>query len=101
MRADKVVVDNDILWLADKRRDDLLKHYKEVLKVGTDPGPERRTKDNGVAAYCKANNCDLLTGDRTAYEYYFDIGVKSIQMERYDWVKGRVDKKIYLIGIVE
>ncbi len=57
--------------------------------------------DNVVAAYCKTNNCDLLTGDTTAYEEFFDVGVKTLQMERFDWVKGRVNKKIYLIRIVD
>lgn len=47
------------------------------------------------------NNCDLLTGDTTAYEYYFDVGVKKIQVSRFDWIGGKADKGVYLIQIVE
>ncbi len=101
MRVREVVVENDVLWLAEERKDNLLARYGGVVKVGSNSALERRVGDNVVAAYCRTNNCDLLTGDTTVYDEFFDIGVKTLQIERFDWVKGRVDKKIYLIRIVD
>jgi hypothetical protein len=69
--------------------------------VGTEPGLERRKPDTIIASYCKTNNCDLLTGDLKAYQYYFDIGVATVQISRYAWIGGRTDKAVFLVQISE
>ncbi len=97
----RVVVDYDILGWGNEHEDELLKQYQKVLKVGTEPGLERRKPDTVIASYCKTNNCDLLTGDVRAYQYYFDVGVNMVQISRYSWIGGRTDKAVFLIQIVE
>src|SRR5438093_9578735 len=98
--AKAVVVDHDILGWGEDHREELLKKYQKIVRVGSERGLERRKSDLVVASYCKNNSCDLLTGDLKAYQYYFDAGVKSIQVSRYDWASGP-DKAIFLIQIVE
>ena len=78
-----------------------MNQYQKVLKVGTAPDLERRKPDTNIASYCKANYCDLLTGDVKAYQYYFDVGVDKVQISRRTWIGGRTDKAIFLIEIVE
>ncbi len=97
----RVVVDYDILGWGNEHEDELLKQYQKVLKVGTEPGLERRKPDTVIASYCKTNNCDLLTEDVRAYQYYFGVGVNMVQISRYSWIGGRTDKAVFLIQIVE
>ncbi len=96
-----VVIDHDILGWGNERAEDLLKQCQKVLKVGSEPGLERRKPDTNIASYCKANNCDLLTGDVKAYQSYFDVGVNKVQISRRTWIGGRTDKAVFLIEIVE
>jgi hypothetical protein len=100
LNAKIVVIDHDILGWGEDHREGLLKTYQKIVKVGTEPGLERRKSDLVVASYCKKNDCDLLTGDLRAYQYYFDAGVKSVQISRYDWETGP-DKAVFLIQILE
>ncbi len=95
----RVVVDYDILGWGNEHEDELLKQYQKVLKVGTEPGLERRKPDTVIASYCKTNNCDLLTGDVRAYQYYFNVGVNRVQISRYSWIGGRTDKAVFLIHL--
>ncbi len=97
--SNKVVIDKDILGWGDDNEEELLKQYDKVLKVGIDPDLPQRSFDDKVASYCRNNNCDLLTGDRTAYAYFFEIGISTLQITRYDyWKKG--DRPVYRIKII-
>jgi hypothetical protein len=95
----RVVIDKDILGWGEEHKEKLLKHYVDVLMVGDSPNLTQRSFDREVASYCKNNNCDLLTGDRTAYDHYFEAGVTTVQITAYDWYKSG-DRRIYLIRIV-
>ena len=96
-----VVIDHDILGWGKEREQELLKTYQMVHRVGTETGLERRKPDTIIAAYCKANNCDLLTGDLKAYQYFFDTEVKRVQISRYAWIGGLTDKAVFLVQIVD
>ncbi len=96
-----VVIDHDILGWGNEHAEELLKQYQKVLKVGTEPGLERRKPDTVIASYCKTNNCDLLTGDVRGYQHYFDVGVSKVQISRYSWIGGTTDKAVFLIQIVD
>ena len=96
-----MVIDHDILGWGTEHTENLLKQYQKILKVGIETGLERRNPDTRVASYCKSNDCDLLTGDLKAYQYYFDVGVKTVQITRYDWIGGLTDKAVFLVQIVE
>ena len=98
--SNKVVIDKDILGWGNDHEEDLLKLYKKVLKVGADPDLPQRISDDEVASYCKNNDCDLLTADRTAYTHDFKVGIKTVEISRYGWYR-EGDKPIYLIKIID
>ena len=98
--ANKVVIDKDIIGWGNEHEEEISKDYNEILKVGIDSDLPQRKEDKEIASFCKNNNCDLLTADIKAYTYYFDIGIKSIQITRYGFDK-KADKYVYLIKIVE
>ncbi len=98
--ADKVVIDHDILGWGEEQEQELAKLYTKILKVGIDAELPQRSFDVKVASYCKNHDCDLLTGDKTAYMHYFDAGIKTIQMTRYAWYQDG-DRPVYLIKIVD
>lgn len=101
LTAETIVIDHDILGWGESHKDALLGQYRKFVRVDSDPGLERRKSDTDVAAYCKKNSCDLMTGDTTAYEQFFEAGVTRIQILRYDWIGGKTDKAVYLIQIIE
>ncbi len=101
MNAKTVVIDYDILGWGNDHEEELRKRYEKIVKVGSEPGLERRKPDVVLASYCKKNDCDLLTGDLKAYQHYFDAEVKTVQISRYDWWGGGADKAVFLIQIVE
>ncbi|HEY4673107.1 MAG TPA: hypothetical protein VIH03_02980 [Nitrososphaerales archaeon] len=104
--SEKIVIDKDILGWADEVKGTLLKGYdKNIIKVGSrqpdgePPKLPQRSSDKQIASFCKDNGCDFATGDSTAYIHYFDVGVKTVRITRYDWWK-KADKPIFLIEIV-
>ena len=96
----KVVVDHDILGWGQEHRQELLNEYQDILEVSKHPDLPQRAFDDKIAAYCKMNGCDLLTGDSRSYAQFFDSGVKAVKVSRRDWwAKG--DRPVYLVRIDE
>ena len=96
----RIVIDKDILGSLDEK--DLLRSYEKIYKVGDDPDLPQRSSDEEIASYCKNNNCDLLTGDKTAYTKYLRTGIKKVQISEYTWLsRQKGDKPVYLIEIVD
>jgi hypothetical protein len=96
--ANKLVIDHDILGWCDEHRTELLASYEELLQVSKHPELPQRTFDEKIAAYCKANDCDLMTGDAKCYTHFFEAGIKTVRITKRDWwVKG--DRPVYLVQI--
>ena len=96
--ARQIIIDKDILGWGDEHEKELNGKYEQVLQVGKHSDLPQRNTDETNAIYCKQNNCDLLTGDRTAHLQFFKAGIKKVTISQYDyWHKG--DKPIYLIQI--
>ena len=96
--AKQVVIDKDILGWGDEHEGILLKDYQKVLEVSKHPDLPQRSFDHVIAAYCLKNDCDLMTGDARSYTHFFDAGIKSVRISRFDtWNKA--DKHIYLVQI--
>ena len=93
-----VIIDHDILGWGDKHENDLLKEYMVVMQVGKHPDLPQRAFDDKIAAYCKENDCDLMTGDAKSYTHFFEAGVKLVRIERHDWWKDG-DRPVYLVKI--
>ncbi len=51
MKEKSVVIDHDILGWGSEHTEELLKRYQKVLKVGTEPGLERRRHDFQITRY--------------------------------------------------
>lgn len=93
-----VVVDHDILGWSAEHKTELLSECTEVLEVSRHPDLPQRAFDEKIAEYCRANGCDLLTGDAKCYTHFFDAGVPTVKIARRSWwVKG--DRPIYSVRI--
>jgi len=95
----KVVIDHDILGWGDEHRAELLREYEGILQVSKHPDLPQRSFDDKIAAYCKQNGCDLMTGDAKCYTHFFDAGIGMVWISRRAWwTKG--DRPVYLVQIV-
>jgi len=93
-----LLLDYNILGWAEKRKDQFLKTYGRILRVGTDI--PRRNKDIHIAAMCKEENCDLLTSDAKAYTHYFSAGIELVQITKFGWDE-KNEAPVYLVRILE
>ncbi len=91
--ATKVVIDKDALGWEEEHRD-ALKKYREVIGVSKHRDLPQRGSDERIAAYCIANDCDLVTADTEFYMSSFDAGAKSVRINR---LGERGGKYIYLV----
>ena len=95
-----IVIDKNILGWAEKRKDQLLETYAQIFRVGTGYELPQRSADIEVAKFCKENACDLLTADTTAYLYYFEAGIKSVHITKYD-EDTKADNYVLLVRIID
>jgi len=96
----QVIIDHDILGWGTEHEAELLKTYQSLMLVGKHPSLRQRAFDDKIAAFCRENGCDLMTGDAKSYTHFFEAGVKAVRIRQYDWwAKG--DRPVYLIEIEE
>jgi len=98
--ATGVIIDHDILGWGDEHKAELLKDYGSIKPVSNDPDLPQRAFDTEIAAYCKKNNYDLMTGDAKSYTHCFKVGIKAVRIRQYDWWK-KGDRSVYLVQIEE
>jgi hypothetical protein len=92
----RVVIDRDVLGWADEHRESLLERYESILQVSKHPDLPQRSFDQTIAAYCRRNDCDLITGDAKSYTHFFEAGIEEVIITRLEkWEKA--DKYIYLV----
>jgi hypothetical protein len=96
----RVIIDHDILGWGSEHEKELLKDYESVMLVSKHPDLPQRSFDDKIAAYCKKNDCDLMTGDARCYTHFFTAGIKAVRIRQYDWWK-KGDRPVYLIQIEE
>jgi hypothetical protein len=96
----KVVIDHDILGWGAQHMQELVREYSDVIQVSKHPDLPRRDSDSSIAAYCRANGCDLLTGDAKSYTHFFEVGVEAVKVRRRDWWE-HGDRPVYLVQIEE
>ena len=96
--AGQVVIDKDVLGWGIENEKRLRSIYGEILQVGKHQDLQQRSFDENIAAYCKQNNCDLITGDARSYTHFFRAAIKWVRITEYDWWK-KADKPIYLVQI--
>ena len=98
--AKKAIIDKDILGWGDQQNSELLQQYEEILQVSKDPNLPSRIFDTTIASYCRDNDCDLFTSDRTAFTHYYKIGVRRVEISEYDWWYAG-NRPVYLVKIIE
>ncbi len=96
--AIKVVIDKDILGWGSEQENELRSTYQDILQVGKHQDLPQRSFDENIAAYCRQNDCDLITGDARSYTHFFKAGVQWVRITQYDWWE-KADKPIYLVQI--
>ena len=98
--ACRVLVDEGKLGWASENSAKILSDYSETLCIGQgDKAPPAGSDDSTIAEFCRKECCDLLTGDKRAYESMLDAeGVKSVQISLYA-VDMTAKQKIYLVKI--
>lgn len=95
--ASKALVDEGKSDWALRNKDRLSGDYKETLCVGQGRAPPSGSSDSKIAEFCRKERCDLLTGDKKAYDSMLDIkGVKGVQISLYACEKP-TDPRIYLV----
>jgi len=95
----KLVVDKMLTGWKDLRKEDLLKIYEEIRKVGKYPGVPQRTDDKQLGIYCKENDCALMTNDLKAYTHFLEGPIKIVQIRKYGHDE-KSDQRVYLLEIV-
>ena len=96
----KVLVDEQALGWGKRNTTQIGKDYEKILMVGTPPAPPQGSDDVIIGCFCEEENCNLITGDYTAYTHLLDnTRIKTVQISKYAW---DVDAKrqIYLIKII-
>ena len=98
--ACRVLVDEAKIGWASDNRAKISSDYSETLCIGQgDKAPRAGSGDSAIAEFCRKECCDLLTGDKRAYEHMLDAeGVKSVQISLYALDKPSA-QKIYLVKI--
>ena len=96
--ACRVLVDEGKSDWALRNSAKLSSDYSETLCIGQgDLAPPAGSGDYEIAEFCKKECCDLLTGDKKAYEPMLKVeGVKSVQISLYSG-DGNGGQKIYLV----
>lgn len=93
--ASKAVIDKGIEDWAIARKDVLNGSYNQIFQVGAEGFDlDERTADDEIAAYCRDNDCDLFTPDRTFYEGFFKAKIKTVRLTNYDWWKKKYIFKV-------
>ncbi len=94
----KVLIDQNILWVAKDK--ELLKDYEfPPFEVGKDM--KQTSYDENCGSFCYDRNCDLITGDDTAYKHFFkNKKIKSIEISEFYYEK-TAERQLYLVKILE
>ncbi len=96
----KVVVDKQLAGWKGIREVELLERFDEIQRVGLYQDLPQRISDEALGAYCKRNDCALITADSRAYTHFFERGTETVQIRKYGHnVEG--DQAVYIITVRE
>jgi hypothetical protein len=94
-----VLIDQNCKWLANENSKKYLENYDRIFVVGVDL--KQREYDEGLATFCKDNECELLTADNTAYVHFFtEKKIKNLQISEFTY-EDKADRPIYLVKILD
>jgi len=93
-----VLIDQNIKFLTNDDYKHHLENYDEIFEVGKDL--KQREYDEGLATFCKKNECDLLTADNRAYVHFLAEKIKTVQISELFYDE-KADRPIYLVKIMD
>jgi hypothetical protein len=93
-----VLIDQNIKFLTNEDHKHHLENYHETFEVGKDL--KQREYDEGLAKFCKANQCDLLTADNRAYTHFLAENIQTVQISELFYDE-KADRPIYLVRIID
>jgi len=93
-----VLIDKNIQNLIQDEYKHHFERYDEIFVVGTHL--KQREYDEGLANYCKKNECDLVTADNTAYVHFLTEKIKTVQISELFYDEN-ADRPIYLVKIMD
>ena len=95
----KVLIDEQALGWIKENEDKVSQEYEKVFKVGDVDAPEPGSGDKEIGIFCEEENCNLITGDYTAYlDILANQRINTIQIEKY--AKDKAGRIMYLIRIL-
>jgi len=92
------LIDQNIKNLVEDEYNHHFEKYDKKFVVGKDL--KQREYDEGLAKFCKKNECDLITADGTAYIHFFTENVKTVQISKLFYDKN-ADRPIYIVKIID
>ena len=61
---------------------------------------KQRDYDEVLAAFCKENQCDLITADNRAYVHFLAAKIKMVQISELFYHE-KADRPIYLVKVID
>lgn len=92
------LIDQNIKNLVEDEYKHHFEKYDEMFVVGTDL--KQREYDEGLAKFCKQNECDLITADGTAYIHFLAEKIKTVQISELFYDEN-ADRPIYTVKIID
>jgi len=92
------LIDQNIKNLVEDEYNHYFEKYDEMFVVGIDL--KQREYDEGLAKFCKKNECDLITADSKAYTHFFAEKIKTVQISELFYDES-ADRPIYIVKIAD
>ena len=92
------LIDQNIKNLVEDKYKPYFKKYDKIFVVGKDL--PQREYDEGLAKFCKKNECDLITKDNRAYIHFLTVNVKAVQISELFYDEKGVCP-IYTVKIID
>ena len=92
------LIDQNSKHLANDEYKHHFEKYDKMFVVGKDL--KQREYDEGLAKFCKKNECDLITTDGTAYIHFLAEKIKAVQISElfYD---DKADRPVLIVKIID
>lgn len=92
------LIDQNSKHLANDEYKHHFEKYDKMFVVGKDL--KQREYDEGLAKFCKKNECDLITTDGTAYIHFFTEKIKTVQISELFYDE-KADRPVLIVKIID
>ena len=92
------LIDQNCKYLAKDEFNHYFEKYDEMFIVGDDL--KQREYDEGLAKFCKDNECDLITADSKAYTHFLSQNINTVQISELHYEE-ESDRPVYVVKIID